>query len=61
MVGGYVAAWKAGGSPMKHGLALGALGVILGAVVPHPYPAWYNALGFTLTIPCAVLGAHLKG
>ena len=65
IVGGYVTARLAPQNPMRHALALGVIGTVVGtagaiATIPmHLGPSWYP-IALTLTaLPCAWLGGLL--
>ncbi|AUX43349.1 hypothetical protein SOCE26_047970 [Sorangium cellulosum] len=63
--GSYVAARLAPTRPMRHALALGVVGVavsILGAVMMWEFgPAWYSIANIAIALPCAWVGARLRG
>jgi len=63
-LGGYVAARIAKFSELKHALGVGLLSVLYGIIIviiaPQPVPVWYYPISFTLVIPCALLGGHLR-
>lgn len=57
--GGYVAARLARGYPYFNALAVGVLGIVLGLLLADDAPFWFEALGFVLSMPAAVLGGHI--
>lgn len=63
IAGSYVAARLAPDHPMRHALALGAIGLVLstaGAVAMWAYgPAWYSLAIIAISLPCAWAGARL--
>ena len=68
VVGGWITARLAPSAPMRHALALGAMGTarsIAGAVVaigrPDLGPAWYPIALVITALPSVWLGARLKG
>jgi hypothetical protein len=62
--GSYVAARLAPARPMRHALALGALGVViatLGAVAMWDYgPPWYTLANIAIALPCAWMGGRFS-
>lgn len=62
--GCYLAARLSGRSPMRHALALGALGLIFNvagtAAMWDTAPVWYHALALALVLPYAWLGGRLR-
>ena len=62
--GSYVAARLAPARPMRHALALGALGVVLatvGAIAMWDRgPAWYSLANIAVALPCAWLGGRIS-
>ncbi|WP_437961134.1 hypothetical protein WME76_16895 [Sorangium sp. So ce119] len=62
--GGHVAARLAPARPMRHALALGAVGLALatlGAVVMWELgPAWYSLANIAIALPCAWAGARIR-
>ena len=68
VLGGYVAAAIAGRRSLAHGIGVGILSTIAALVLTRvggggsqvQLPAWYDPVGFGLTIPAAVLGAWLR-
>src|SRR5262249_6749252 len=59
---GYTAASLAPGRPVVHAvvaalICMATWAVYYLGVFPNRYPAWLQALGFIISIPCAVLGA----
>lgn len=67
VAGSYIAAWFAPRNPMRHALALGAVGFLLsllGAIVVIPMdlgPAWFPIALVLTALPCAWLGGALYG
>ncbi|WP_438002130.1 hypothetical protein WMF26_23555 [Sorangium sp. So ce185] len=63
--GCYVAARLAPARPMRHALALGFVGLALatlGAVMMWEHgPAWYSLANIAIALPCAWVGARLRG
>lgn len=65
LIGCHIAAWLAPHSPMKHALALGAVGVLLstvGAIVAANMnlgPSWYAWALVVIALPIAWLGGKL--
>lgn len=63
VAGCWLAARLAPDHPMRHALALGAIGTVLsvaGAVAMWAYgPAWYSLAIIAITFPCAWAGARL--
>jgi hypothetical protein len=63
VLGGYIAARLAPRNPMRHALALGAIGVVLsgagGVTMKEFGPLWYPAAIVLSALPCAWLGGAL--
>lgn len=63
IVGGYITASLAPRHPMRHALALGAVGFVLsvaGAVTMREFgPTWYSVALVLTALPCAWLGGAL--
>jgi hypothetical protein len=65
VVGSYIAARLAPHAPMRHAMALGVVGLVVGgagaiATIPmHLGPAWYPIALALTALPCAWLGAVL--
>ncbi|WP_437339512.1 hypothetical protein [Sorangium sp. So ce394] len=63
--GCYVAARLAPARPMRHALALGFVGLALatlGAFMMWEHgPAWYSLANIAIALPCAWVGARLRG
>ncbi len=63
LAGCYLTAWLAPQNPMRHALALGAIGVVLssiGAIVAADLgPAWYAWSLVAISLPIAWLGGRL--
>ena|SRR5689334_19340204 len=57
--GGYFAARLAKEFPYYNGLGIGIVGILFAAVVSTSGPAWFDALGFLMSIPASIYGAHL--
>jgi hypothetical protein len=57
--GGYVAARLARAYPYFNALAVGVLGIVLGLLLTSGAPWWFDALGYLITLPAALLGGHL--
>lgn len=57
---GFVAARLARGYPYFNALGVGVLDIVLGLLLPDKAPWWYLAVACVLSIPLAVLGAHLS-
>lgn len=60
VVGGYLAARLASAVPYFNALAFGLLGMIIGIVMTEGLPLWIRVLGLSLTVPAALLGAHIR-
>jgi len=68
VVGGYITAWFAPSSPVKHALLCGLIGVFLstaGAVVtwnrgPAFEPHWYAISLIVTALPCAWVGGIIR-
>jgi hypothetical protein len=64
LIGCYITARLAPSNPMKHALALGALGVILSAlgsdVTSGKAPLWYDVILVVMALPIAWLGGKLQ-
>jgi len=62
--GCYLAGRLAPSAPLRHALALGALGTVLatlGAIAMWQFgPAWYSLANIAVALPCAVLGGKLS-
>jgi putative membrane protein (TIGR04086 family) len=62
MIGGFYAAYKAGGLEMKHGALVGIGSIVLGlflqalAADDSASPEWFMALSFAAAIPAGALG-----
>lgn len=65
VIGGYIAARLAPRHPMRHALALGAIGFVLsvaGAIAMRDFgPTWYAVALVLTAFPCAWLGGLLNG
>lgn len=61
VLGGYVTARMARQLPLLNALALGVLAVGIGVVLSGPggSPLWFDALGYLIVIPAAILGGYL--
>jgi hypothetical protein len=63
VLAGWVTARLAPDRPMRHALALGAIGVVLstaGALAMGKYgPVWYSLAIIAISLPCAWAGARL--
>jgi hypothetical protein len=59
VLGGYLAARLAGIVPYFNALAFGAVAVAIGALFSGDLPTWYRVIAIGITIPAALLGAHL--
>ncbi|MEX0720043.1 MAG: hypothetical protein WD059_05200 [Balneolaceae bacterium] len=63
LIGCYIAAKLAPSNPMKHALALGGVGIIVGSigavVAGHLGPAWYAWTLVVIALPVAWLGGRL--
>jgi hypothetical protein len=65
IVGGYITARLAPQNPMRHALALGVIGTVVGtagaiATIPmHLGPSWYPIALVVTALPCAWLGGAL--
>jgi hypothetical protein len=63
IAGCYLTARLAPDHPMRHALALGAVGTVLstaGAVAMWEYgPGWYSVAVIAISLPCAWIGARL--
>jgi pimeloyl-ACP methyl ester carboxylesterase len=57
--GGYIAARLARAYPYFNALAVGLVGIALGLLLSSDSPWWFDALAYLITLPAAVLGAHL--
>jgi hypothetical protein len=66
IVGGYITARFAPQNPIRHALALGVIGTIVGtagaiATIPmHLGPSWYPIALVVTALPCAWLGGALR-
>jgi hypothetical protein len=65
LIGGYLAARIAQVDEVRHGTAVGVVGVILGILFMIVFrswanPLWYDLAGFLLTIPTAAAGGYLR-
>ena len=64
VLGSYVTARLAPDRPLRHALALGAVGVLISsagaAAMWHAGPAWYSLGVIAVTIPCAWAGGSLR-
>lgn len=64
IAGAYLAAHMAPGDEIRHALAVGVIGLLLGVVAlsaqPKILPIWYNIAAFALILPCAYLGGTLR-
>lgn len=64
MVGGFVTAYLAKVSEIKHSFAMGSLSlatsILLIRLIPQPLPLWYNLWAGGLMIPFAVLGGFVR-
>jgi len=60
VLGGYLAARLARSVPYFNALAFGVLGLTVSALTAATdVPAWFNVIGFGLTLPAALLGGHI--
>ncbi|GAB4554648.1 MAG: hypothetical protein IV105_12015 [Rhizobacter sp.] len=57
--GGYIAARLARAYPYFNAMAVGVVGIVLGLVLSSSAPWWFDALGYLISIPAALLGGHL--
>jgi len=68
VLGGYLTAWLAPERPMRHVLALGAIGIVAGAagvavsvrMGPELGPLWYPIALLVEALPCVWLGGWLR-
>ncbi len=64
ILAGYITAWIARRSEIKHTFALGVLQLVLGIIATIQFynvaPLWYHALFLTLLIPSNVFGGWLR-
>jgi len=62
--GSYLTARLAPANPMRHALALGAVGVVLatiGAITMGKLgPAWYSIANIVIALPCAFAGGWIR-
>jgi hypothetical protein len=59
VLGGYVGARFANQNEYANGLAIGAIGLVMGEMLSSGGDLWLHALSLA-TIPAALLGAHIK-
>ena len=59
IVGGYIAARKAGSLPYKNAFAFGLLGILIGSFMMGDLPTWYNVLWVVTTLPAALCGGYI--
>ena len=63
-LGSYVTARLAPSHPMRHALALGALGMVIGAMGAVAMwnfgPAWYSLANIAVALPCAWVGGRIR-
>ncbi len=59
-VGGYLTARIASQLPYFNALAFGTMALLIGIPMTQGLPAWFRVLGLALTIPAALLGAHMS-
>jgi hypothetical protein len=59
VLGGFLAARLARVLPYFNALAFGLVGLALSALAVDDQPTWFKVIGFTLTLPAALLGGHL--
>jgi hypothetical protein len=59
IAGGYVAARLARAYPYFNAMAVGVVGIALGLVLTSSAPWWFDALGYLISVPAALLGGHL--
>jgi hypothetical protein len=59
VVGGYIAARIGSDAPYWNAGAFGVFGILLGALLGYDLPLWFNAIGFALAVPSALLGGWL--
>ncbi len=63
-IGAYITARLAPSHPMRHALALGAVGVVigtLGAIAMWNFgPAWYSLANIAVAFPCAWVGGRVR-
>ncbi|HUT54900.1 MAG TPA: hypothetical protein VM658_16025 [bacterium] len=64
MLGAYFTAFLAKHSELKHGLAMGTVSLVLGAlmllVMKETGALWYNLISLDAVLPAAALGAYLR-
>ena len=64
VAGCYLTARLAPNRPMRHAMALGAIGLVFNGVGTvarwHMAPPWYHALSLALVLPAAWLGGKLR-
>jgi hypothetical protein len=59
VVGGFLAARFARALPYYHSLIYGIFGLVFSVLTSEGLPRWYNAVGFTVLIPAALVGGYL--
>jgi hypothetical protein len=59
VLGGYIVARLAQSVPYFNALAFAVVGIVLGALMSGDLPVWFTVVGLTLSVPAALLGAHL--
>jgi hypothetical protein len=59
VIGGFLAARFATKVPYFHALIYGIFALIFGVLTSGGLPLWYNAVGFAIVLPAALLGGHI--
>ena len=59
VVGGFLAARFAAKVPYFHALIYGIFALLFGVMTSSGLPLWYNAVGFAVVIPAALIGGHI--
>lgn len=59
VVGGFIVARVAKKAPYQNAAVFAVPGVILSMLAAADFPFWFNAIGFVLAVPAALLGGWL--
>lgn len=59
VLGGFLAARLARTVPYFNALAFGLVGLTLSVITVSDVPAWFQIIGFGVTLPAALLGGHV--
>ncbi|MFL6547397.1 MAG: hypothetical protein ACJ8OJ_01810 [Povalibacter sp.] len=58
-IGGFLAARFSRSVPYFHALIYGIFGLIFSLLTSDGLPLWYNAIGYAVLLPAALVGGHI--